>query len=197
VIAAKCRASGKDVVPQLLEALFGSKAALLKAAVDYAIRGDVEPVPMPQRRTVLEMEAAHDAPEMLRLHARHVRLINPRSARIALVVEQAAAADRAVAELWTQMNHNRQYAVRWATETLFRKRGHRRGLTRRQAESVFWVGLDWATYRTLTEHAALTNERVRTLALALLRSDRVRRRPDRAGLPAGAIAMTTSLCQHH
>jgi AcrR family transcriptional regulator len=147
------RAAG--VSQKTVEALFGTKAALLQAAVDYAIRGDVEPVPMPQRDAIAEMERAPDAAAMLRLHARHLRAVNGRSARIAAVVEQAAAADPAVASLWRRMNRNREYAVDWATETLFGKRGRRRGLTRDGARTVFWVALDWGTYRTLTALAGL------------------------------------------
>ena len=143
------------VSQKLVEASFGTKAALLQAAVDYAIRGDIEPRPMSQRETVLAMEGAPDAPMMLRLHAAHLRRINSRSARIAAVVEQAAGADPAVAALWRRMNENRAFGVDWATTTLLRKRGRRRGLTRRRAEPIFWVALDWATYRTLTEHAGL------------------------------------------
>ncbi len=138
-----------------VEALFGTKASLLEAAVGYAIRGDVEPLPMPQRQAIAEMEQASDAPSMLRLHARHLRNVNSRSARIASVVEHAAPADRAVAALWRRMNRNREYAVDWATETLLAKPGRRRGLSRETALPVFWVALDWGTYRTLTELAGL------------------------------------------
>src|SRR5574340_1100810 len=81
------------VSQKLVEALFGTKAALLEAAVEYAIRGDLRPLPMPRREAVLEMERAPDASTMLRLHAHHLRLINARSARIASVVEQAAGAE--------------------------------------------------------------------------------------------------------
>ena len=79
---------GARVSQKTVEALFGTKAALLRAAVDFAIRGDIEDTPMPQRDSVARMESAADAAAMLRLHARHVRTINERSARIAAVVEQ-------------------------------------------------------------------------------------------------------------
>ena len=87
-----------------VEAIFGTKAALLKATVDYAIRGDTEPLPMTQRESVKEMEAAPDAATMLRLHAAHLRAINPRSARIAWTVEHAAASDPEVAKLWQRID---------------------------------------------------------------------------------------------
>lgn len=147
--------SAAGVSQKTVEALFGTKASLLHAAIDYAIRGDVESVPMPQRDAIAEMERALDAATMLRLHARHLRAVNARSAKIAAVVEQAAAADSAVAALWKQMNHNREYAVGWATETLFAKKGRRRGLTHGGARTIFWVALDWATFRTLTSLAGL------------------------------------------
>jgi AcrR family transcriptional regulator len=143
------------VSQKTVEALFGTKSALLRAAVDYAIRGDIEPLPMPGREAIAEMEGAPDAATMLSLHARHLRTVNVRSARIASVVEHAAAADRAVAKLWQTMNHNRAYAVDWATQTLLGKRGRRRGLTPDTIRPIFSVALDWGTYRTLSELAGL------------------------------------------
>lgn len=144
-----------SVSQKTVEAAFGTKAALLEAAVDYAIRGDVETVAMPERDAVREIERAPDAAAMLDLHAHHLRVINVRSALIASVVEQAATADPAVDALWSRMTRNREYAVRWAADTLFQKRGRRRGLTRDDATTALWVALDWETYRTLTERAGL------------------------------------------
>lgn len=149
-------ASEAGVSSKTVEAVFGTKAALLRAAVDYAIRGDLEPLSMPQRESVARMEAASDAATMLSLHAAHLRAVNSRSSRIAAAVEQAAATDPTVAPLWQQMNHNRRYAVRWATRTLLAKPGRKPDLTRKQTETVFWVALDWGTYRTLTDQAKLS-----------------------------------------
>lgn len=151
-------AEAAGVSQKLVEAVFGTKAALLQAAVDYAIRGDVDPLPMPERESVQAMEAASSAAEMLRRHARHVRLVNARSARLAAVVEHAAPADPAVAALWHRMNRNRRYAVDWATETFLGKRGRCRGLRRRQVAAAFWVALDWGTYRTLVDLAGLDDD---------------------------------------
>jgi AcrR family transcriptional regulator len=148
-------ADAAGVSQKTIEAVFGTKATLLKAAVDYAIRGDVEAAPIARRESVQKMEHAKDAAEMLRLHARHLRVINARSAHIAAVVEQAVAADPAVRALWRQMNDNRAYGVHWATETLLRKPGHRPRLRRDHVEAIFWVALDWGTYSTLTEQAGL------------------------------------------
>jgi len=150
-------AGAAGVSQKTVEALFGTKAALLQAAVDYAIRGDIGPVPMPERAAITEMERAPDAATMLKLHAHHLRTVNARSARIATVVEQAAA-DASVAALWTRMNRNRAYAVRWATNTLLAKRGRRPGLAPTAVRAIFWVALDWGTYRTLTTLAGLDDD---------------------------------------
>lgn len=144
------------VSQKTVEALFGTKAALLQVAVDYTIRGDVDPLPMPQREAVVQMEAAPTAAAMLNLHAAHVRAVNERSARLASAIEQAAPIDPIVAQLWQQMNDNRTYAVRWATKTLLSKPDRRYDLRKRHVEAIFWVALDWATYRTLTQHAQLS-----------------------------------------
>jgi TetR/AcrR family transcriptional regulator, regulator of autoinduction and epiphytic fitness len=149
-------AEAAGVSLKTVEAQFQTKAALLQLAVDYAIRGDLDPLPMPQRDRVAAMEAAPDAATMLRLHAAHLRTVNERSARIAWTVEQAAAGAPAVAELWQRMNGNRRYAVNWATDTFLSKPGRKRGLRRHFIQAVFWNALDWGTYRTLTEHARLT-----------------------------------------
>lgn len=148
-----------DVSQKTIEAGFGAKANLLEAAVDLAIRGDLDRRAMPRRPAVAEMEAAPDARTMLELHASHVRLVNARSAAVADVVEQAARSDEAVSGLWHRMNHNRSYAVRWAASTLAAKPGCRPGLTRADAETAFWVAIDWGTFRTLTRHAGLSPRR--------------------------------------
>lgn len=93
-------AAAAGVSSKTVEVVFGTKAALLKTTVDYAIRGDLDPTSMPRRPVVARTEAAPDAATMLRLHAAHLRAVNSRSARLAVVVEQAAPADATVAERW-------------------------------------------------------------------------------------------------
>ena len=120
VVAGEAGVSLKTV-----EALFGTKAALLEEVVRFAIRGDLEDAKMPERQAVARMEAAPDARAMLRLHAAHLRAVNQRSAGLAWTVEQAVPSDATVARLWDQMNKNRTYAVDWAASTLLVKPGRR------------------------------------------------------------------------
>jgi AcrR family transcriptional regulator len=151
-------AADAAVSPKTVEALFGTKAALLGAAVDFAIRGDAGETPILQRESARRVEHAADAAEMLQLHAAHLRLIVPRSARVVSVVEHAARADESVAQLWRRITRNRRSGVRWASDVYAAKRRARTDLSRVELEAVFWIVVNWATYRTLTELAGLDDD---------------------------------------
>ena len=140
-----------------VEALFRTKPLVLQAAVDYAIRGDIDPLPIGGRKVTAEMEAAPDAVSMLELHAAHLRGVHGRSAHLAFVVEQAAKADKGAAALWRKMNANRRGGVEWAARTLLAKPAVTH-LRLADVEKTFWVALDWGNYRLLTDYAKLSVE---------------------------------------
>ena len=133
-----------------VEALYRTKAELLKQAVDYAIAGDLRPIPVLGREPVAAMQAAPDAPAMLGLHARQVTAIAERSAQLFWVAEQAAPADQDIARLWAQMTDNRRTGARLAAATLLSKPGLPPHIGQRYAEEVFWLAIDPGTYRSLT-----------------------------------------------
>jgi AcrR family transcriptional regulator len=133
-----------------VEALYRAKAELLKQAIDYAIAGDVRPIPVLGRASVAAIQAAPDAPAMLDLHARHARAISQRAAPILWVAEQAAPAHPDIAKVWAQNNDNRRAGARWAATTLLTKPGLPPQISQRYAEEVFWIAIDPATYRSLT-----------------------------------------------
>lgn len=151
-------AEDAGVSPKTVEALFGTKPALLGAAVDFAIRGDAGDTPVVERESGRRVQDAADAAAMLDLHAAHLRLVTPRSARIVSVVEHAAAADRAVGDLWGRIIGNRRAGVRWVTELFLEKRGRPPDKERVDVEPIFWVTVNWGTYRTLTELAGLDDD---------------------------------------
>jgi AcrR family transcriptional regulator len=96
-VRAVAEAAGVSI--KTVEALFRTKGALLQTVVDFSIRGDLDPTPMPQRKTIAQMERTPDAATMLELHAAHIRTVNERSARVAWAVEHATASDPTVARL--------------------------------------------------------------------------------------------------
>ena len=133
-----------------VEALYRTKAELLKQAIDYAIAGDLRPIPILGREAVAAMNAAPDAPALLDLHAHHTRSISGRAAAILWVVEQAAPTHEQTAKLWAQNNDNRRAGARWAAATLLTKPGVPSHISQRYAEEVFWIAIDPGTYRSLT-----------------------------------------------
>ena len=139
-----------------VEALYRTKAELLKHAVDYAIAGDLLPVPVADRASVAAQLAAPDASAMLRAHAHHTRSISSRAAPIFWVVEQAASAHPDIAALWAQMSGNRRTGAQWAAATLLTKPGVPPHVGQRYAEEVFWIAIDPGTYRSLTLGRGLT-----------------------------------------
>jgi AcrR family transcriptional regulator len=145
-----------------VEALYGTKAELLKQAVDYAIAGDLQPVPIAGRAPAAAAQAAPDAPAMLRLHAHQVRAISSRAAPIFWVVEQAAPAHPDIAGLWAQMTANRRTGARLAAATLLAKPGLPSHVSQRYAEEVFWLAIDPGTYRSLTSGRGLTPDQFET-----------------------------------
>ncbi|MBO0712403.1 MAG: TetR family transcriptional regulator [Acetobacteraceae bacterium] len=142
-------AADAEVSPKTIEALFATKPALLAAVVDYSIRGDASDVPMLGRESAQAVERAPDATTMLERHVEHAIPITSRSARIASVIESAAGSDERIAELWARMTHNRRFGARWAAQTLLKKPGARSDLTLEEAQRIFIIAIDWATYRTL------------------------------------------------
>lgn len=133
-----------------VEALYGTKAELLKAAIDYAIAGDLRPIPILGRASVAAVDAAPDAPTMLDLHAHHACSISQRAAPILWVAEQAAPTHQEAAKLWAQSIDNRRTGASWAAATLLTKPGVPPNISPRYAEDVFWIAIDPATYRSLT-----------------------------------------------
>jgi AcrR family transcriptional regulator len=133
-----------------VEALYRTKAELLKHAIDYAIAGDLRPIPILGREPAAAMNAAPDAPALLDLHAHHARSISGRAAAILWVVEQAAPTHEETAKLWAQNSDNRRTGARWAAATLLTKPGVPPHISHRYAEEVFWIAIDPGTYRSLT-----------------------------------------------
>jgi AcrR family transcriptional regulator len=134
-----------------VEVLYRTKAELLKEVVDFAIAGDLRPIPILGRQPVATIQAAPDAPTMLDLHAHHhARGISQRAAPILRVAEQAAPTHPDIARIWAQNIDNRRTGARWAAATLLAKPGVPPHISKRYAEEVFWLAIDPATYRSLT-----------------------------------------------
>jgi TetR/AcrR family transcriptional regulator, regulator of autoinduction and epiphytic fitness len=141
-------AAAAGVSVPTVELLFGTKAALLKAAIDVAMAGDDEPVPV---RT----EAVRRAPGAEELLAVVVGVLAPaqaRSAGLVLAAIEASATDSDLAVLSDQLIGQRETTAGWIVDTLAAKAPLRPELSRRQAVETVWLLMDPAVFVRLTRH---------------------------------------------
>src|SRR3954449_6871622 len=101
-VAARAGVSRKTVFTAV-----GGKAALLKLALDWALVGDDEPVPMSERPVIAEMEQLTDPRALLARWAQFVAELEERAAPLADVLVVAADADPAAAEVHAVSERNR------------------------------------------------------------------------------------------
>ncbi len=149
-------AAAAGVSVPTLERLYGSKARLLKAAIDVAIAGDHEPVAVLDRAWVADAEAAAGAAEFLAVVARVLRPAMTRSAGLVLAAFQAAATDDTLTELARQLAAQRAATVGWIVDGLRRQAPLRAGLSRRRAIDQLWLLMDPALYEGATRHRGWT-----------------------------------------
>ncbi len=85
----------------------GGKAALLKLALDWALVGDDEPVPMSERPVIAEMQQLTDPRELVAHWARFVAELEERAAPLAAVLVAASDTDPEAAGVHAESEHNR------------------------------------------------------------------------------------------
>jgi AcrR family transcriptional regulator len=142
-------ARSASVSPATVELAFGTKAALLKAAIDEAIAGDDEPVAVLDRDWAAAAESADDTWEFL---ARSVAVLGPAMARSAGLVSAVLApgAPTELADLRDRLVDQRARTAGWLVDQLAAHRGLRTGLTREEAVDTVWMLMDPAVYLQLT-----------------------------------------------
>jgi AcrR family transcriptional regulator len=89
-----------NVALKTVYAVFGTKAEVLRALWNLRMRGDEEPVPMPERPWLREILDEPDPQRRLALVAQNVRIVRERTAHVTEIVRQAAPADEHIAALW-------------------------------------------------------------------------------------------------
>jgi hypothetical protein len=133
-----------------VELLFGTKGRLLKAAIDVAIAGDDEPVPVLDRSWTEAAVTADTAKEFLTIVAGVIRPAQQRSAGLVLAVFEAASADAELAALAEQLTAQRAATAGWIVDQLIGKARLRVGCTRQEAVDTVWILMDPAVFDRLT-----------------------------------------------
>jgi AcrR family transcriptional regulator len=152
----------------------GGKVALLKLALEWAIVGDDQPVPMVDRPAVKAIEAQRDPRRALALWVRMVTEIAPRVAPISAVLYAAADADPEAAALLKELASGRMFgAVAFATH-LASLDGLADGVTVERAADLCWAVNDSHLFQLLVLErgwpaASYAQWLLDTLAATLLR----------------------------
>lgn len=103
-----------QVTPRTIYLGFETKAGLLRAVWNSALRGDVDSPPIAEQRWFQEVLEEPDPERTLRLNARNSRRFKQRSTALLQVIRDAAPLEPEIAELWDRIQveyHANQLAV--------------------------------------------------------------------------------------
>lgn len=133
-----------------VELLFGTKAALLKAAIDVAIAGDDEPVPVLERPFVARIRQAETAEGFLATLAEALVAVAERADAVVLVAFEAARSDQRLAPLAAQLKSQRAVTAAWIVDELAVRAPLPPGVDRTRAIDTVWLLMDPAVFERLT-----------------------------------------------
>lgn len=154
-------AAAAGVSVPTVELLFGTKAALLKAAIDVAIVGDDEPVPVLQRDWTAAALAAQNAEQFLAIGAGVIAAAQSRSAGLVLAVFEGSNHEPGLATLAAQMTRQRTGTATWLVTALSTKATLRAGTEVYEAVDTLWILMDPAIYHRLVQQRGWSTERYR------------------------------------
>ena len=147
-------AAAAGVALPTVELGFGTKATLLKAAIDVAIAGDDEPVPVLDRAWADAARGATSPAELLTVAAEVIAAAQSRSAGLVLAVFEGGRTDPDLAALATQLTEQRAITARWLVDALA-------ALAPPHAEAAddLWLLMDPAIFDRLVRHRGWTPQR--------------------------------------
>ena len=143
-IAAAAGVSRKTVFTSV-----GGKTEALKLALDWAIAGDDEPVPMLERPHIKAMQHEPDARRILASYARHVRQTAARTAPLHQVVQAAAGLDADIRALAEDGRAQRLRGMQVMAQHLADRGALKPGLTPLEAADILWLLNDPSVYHRL------------------------------------------------
>jgi AcrR family transcriptional regulator len=133
---------------------FGTKATLLKAAIDVAIAGDDEPVPVLDRAWADTARNATSPAALLAVAADVIAAAQSRSAGLVLAVFEGGRTDPELAALARELTDQRAGTARWLVDALA-------ALTPPHPDAAddLWLLMDPAIFDRLVRHRGWTPER--------------------------------------
>jgi AcrR family transcriptional regulator len=137
----------------------GGKTEALKLAIDWAIAGDDEPVPMLKRPHVKAMQHEPDVRQILASQARYVRQAAARTAPLHQVVQSAAGLDADIGALAEDGRAQRIRGMRIMAQTLADRGALKPDLTPSEAADILWLLIDPGVYHRLVIEQKWTPDR--------------------------------------
>jgi AcrR family transcriptional regulator len=166
--AAVAAAAGVSVAA--VELAFPTKPDLLKAAIDVAIAGDDEPMPVLERPWAGAAERKTSATGFLEAVAAVLVPAAIRADALVLTALEGARSDDRLGALAEQLSAQRAVTAAWIVDQLSDRTPLRRGLDRSDAIDIVWTLMDPAVFDRLTTTCGWLPERFgRFFADALLR----------------------------
>jgi AcrR family transcriptional regulator len=144
-------ASDAGVALPTVELTFGTKAGLLKAAIDLAVAGDDEPVPMLERQWVASARAATEPTRFVAVFAQVFVDSAQRAAGLTLAALDAARTDADIAATAAQLKSQRETMATWLVDGLLDRSPLRGGVERVDAIDTIWALMDPALFCHLTD----------------------------------------------
>ena len=166
-------AARAGVAVQTVYKVFGSKQTLLSALVDVTVAGDDEPVALPDRQFVADIQALDDPRAKLTRYAQHLTETHARLVRVMLALAGAATADPGAAAIWQKHLDERRQGMTMFAADLAATGRLRPEHTIATAADVLWLAMDVRNYDWLVRQRGWPPERfqrwyVDTVAAALL-----------------------------
>lgn len=143
-------AAAAGVSVPTVELAFGTKAGLLKVAIDVAIAGDDEPVPVLDRPWAGRARATKSPGDYLDVVAEVLAGAAQRSDALVLVAFEAARSDERLAPLVAQLKAQRSVTAAWIVDELAARAPLRPDSDRARAIDVIWLLMDPAVFDRLT-----------------------------------------------
>lgn len=148
-MAAVAREAG--VSTETVYAVVGTKPELFRLLTETAISGTGEPVPVLQRDYIQAVRQEPSARGKLEIYAAAITRIQQRMAPLYRAVQQAAAAEPELAEVWQQLLDRRARNMPLLIENLKSAAALRDGLSTQEAADTVWAVNSTEVYELMTQ----------------------------------------------
>lgn len=142
-------ADGAGVSRKTVFNAVGGKAEILALALDWAVAGDDEPIPLAERPDVIALMGLADPGQLLDAWAAVIADIDTRVADLYAALEAAAGVDRSAHDLLIRLQSRRREGAQAIVEALVARKGLRERMSRTEAVDLACLFSEPLMYRRL------------------------------------------------